>query len=442
MKQIFLAWVAAGLVAAGGSAPANEAVHWNGVLLQAIRTAKTAPPRASRGMAMMHAAAYDAVNSLSPGYAPYLQRYPASPGASGEAAVAQASRDILALLFPTQQATFDAELAARLAALPAGPNRDAGVALGALAAAAIRDLRTSDNSDLVVPYVPGTGPGDWRPTLPANASALLPNWPLVTPWTMSSGSQFRDPFGPPALDSPQYQAALGEVRLLGDARAESLGNRTAEQSQIAQFWADGGGTATPPGHWNRIAQDVVVQQGLSLAESARAFALLNLGLADAAIVCWDNKYEYDFWRPITAIREDAVNPDPAWTPLIATPPFPAYTSGHSTFSGAASAILASLFGDNFSFSSAQDDNPLVVRQFASFSQAADEAADSRLYGGIHFRFDNEDGLTAGKLLGAHVASTQLQAVPEPAALLVAAAGGLLACGRRPRRFRSAPWGAA
>jgi len=159
---------------------------------------------------------------------------------------------------------------------------------------------------------------------------------------------------------------------------------------------------------------------LSLVDSARTFALLNLGLADAAIVSWDNKYAYDFWRPITAIREDSVNPDPAWTPLITTPPFSSYTSGHSTFSGAASEILASLFGDEVSFATSQDNNPLIVREFTSFSQAAAEAADSHLYGGIHFRFDNDDGLVAGQSLGNHVATTQLQPVPEPSSLILAA----------------------
>ncbi|MBM4098184.1 MAG: vanadium-dependent haloperoxidase [Planctomycetes bacterium] len=426
-----------GLLSTATATQADEVTFWNDVLLQAIRTSGTPPPRASRGMAMMHTAVFDAVNSLANGYQPYHQSYPAIPGAAGEAAVAQASRDVLVSLFPSQQATFDAALTSRLASLPAGPSRDAGIALGSTAAAGILNLRASDNSALVTPYTPGTNPGEWRPTPPAEAPALLPNWPQVTPWIMSNGSQYRDPVGPPSLDGPEYAAALDEVRLLGDSNAQALGNRTAEQTEIAFFWADGGGTATPPGHWNRIAQDVVLDHSLSLVDSARTFALLNLGLADAAIVSWDNKYFYDFWRPITAIREDAVNPDPAWTPLIATPPFPAYTSGHSTFSGAASAILAGLFGDEVSFATSQDNNPLVVREFTSFSQAAAEAADSRLYGGIHFRFDNEDGLVAGQRLGTHVVTTQLQPVPEPSSFILAVvaivSAALLTPQRRPGR---------
>lgn len=441
LKSVSLSTTVFLLFSIASAVRADEVIYWNGVLLQAIRTASTPPPRASRGMAMMHTAVFDAVNSLANRYAPFFRSYSVTRDASGEAAVAQASHDVLVELFPSQQATFDTALSARLAAIPAGPDRDAGVALGGMAAAGILNLRANDNSDLVVPHSPGSAPGEWRPTPPAYAPALLPNWPQVTPWTMADGAQFRDPVGPPSLDSPEYAAALAEVRLLGNIDAHSLGNRTAEQTGIALFWADGGGTATPPGHWNLIAQDVILDQSLALVDSARTMALLNLGLADAAIVSWDNKYAFDFWRPITAIREDGAQPDPAWTPLITTPPFSSYTSGHSTFSGAASTILASLFGDNVRFASAQDGNPLIVREFTSFSQAAAEAADSRLYGGIHFRFDNEDGLIGGQLLGAHVAATMLRPVPEPSSLFLAGVGSagiaLLAWRRRPRNRRNA-----
>ena len=437
VRESFTVLLLTGLFSTAGAVHADEVTYWNSVLLQAIRTSSTPPPRPSRGMAMMHTATFDAVNSLGNQYLPYLRSYSVTPDASGEAAVAQASRDVLVSLFPSQQATFDTALAARLAAIPAGPGRDAGVALGAMAAAGILNLRANDNSDLDVPHSPGSAPGEWRPTPPAYAPSLLPNWPQVTPWTMSDGAQYRDPIGPPMLDSAEYAAALHDVRLLGDINAEVLGNRTADQTEIALFWADGGGTATPPGHWNLIAQDVISDRSLSLVDSARTLALLNLGLADAAIVSWDNKYAFDFWRPITAIREDSAQPDPAWTPLITTPPFSSYTSGHATFSGAASTILASLFGDNVSFVSAQDNNPLIVREFTSFSQAAAEAADSRLYGGIHYRFDNEDGLVGGQLLGAHVANTMLRPVPEPTSLVLAGVGAVgIALLRRKHRKRN------
>jgi hypothetical protein len=195
--------------------------------------------------------------------------------------------------------------------------------------------------------------------------------------------------------------------------------RTAEQTEIALSWSDGGGTFTPPGHWNQIAADVALARGNTLAENARLFALLNIAEADAGICSWDAKYAYDLWRPIDAIREgdtdgnDQTIADPTWTPLLKTPPFPTYTSGHSTFSGAADAVLTSFFGDNVRFSSTSDghigftqrplsDQQIVTRSFDSFTQAAEEAGRSRIYGGIHFQFDNEPALAAGRSLGNYV----------------------------------------
>ena len=181
--------------------------------------------------------------------------------------------------------------------------------------------------------------------------------------------------------------------------------RTAEQTLIARFWADGAGTATPPGHWNQIADDVARQRDTDLVQNARLFALLNIALADAGIASWDAKYYYGFWRPITAIREAGADgnaltmPETDWSPLLATPPFPSYTSGHSTFSGAASEVLSFFFGPEHRVHHSTDDLPGVVRSFDSFSEAAEEAGMSRIYGGIHFGFDNRDGLAQGRAVG-------------------------------------------
>jgi hypothetical protein len=223
---------------------------------------------------------------------------------------------------------------------------------------------------------------------------------------MTTSSEFRPP-GPPALTSTRYAADVNEVKQLG---AATNSTRTAEQSMIALFWADGAGTETPPGHWNSIAQDVGAAQGNTLEDNARLFALLNLAMADAAVCAWDAKYAFNFWRPVTAIRNADTDgnadtePDTAWRSFIATPPFPDYVSGHSTFSGAASVVLATFYGsDNIAFTTGSDALPGVERSFTSFSAAAAEAADSRLYGGIHFRSANEDGLHAGIAIG-HVAA--------------------------------------
>jgi membrane-associated phospholipid phosphatase len=251
---------------------------------------------------------------------------------------------------------------------------------------------------------------------------------------MTSGDQFRAS-GPPALTGQAYAEAFNEVKLLGAANSVT---RTTDQTEIARFWADGAGTITPPGHWNQIAQTVAQSSSLSLVEEARLFALLNIAEADAAILCWDTKYSSNFWRPITAIREadtdgnDLTEQDADWKPLLTTPNFPSYTSGHASFSGAAAAVLAGLTGsDSFTFTAKAHNSVAVAdRTFFSFSQAAGEAADSRLYGGIHFDFDNADGLAAGVALGQYVLNSQLQPVPEPATWALYGLGMLTIVGLR------------
>jgi hypothetical protein len=380
---------------------ADMVLQWNDILLDAIRVDRTPPPQASRAMAIVQAAVYEAVNSIAQVYTPYLVHIPAPPGSSPEAATAEAARDTLVALFPAQQTQLDAQLTASLDQIPDGPAKSGGIEVGRAAAQILLAVRRHDGAAAVVPYTPGTQPGDWQPTAPAYLPALAPQWPNVTPFCMSSGSEHR-PQGPPALDSADYLADLQEVRNLGAINSHS---RTFEQTVIALFWADGAGTATPPGHWNLIARRVAEAQGNTLLDNARLFALLDMALADAAIVAWDAKYAFDFWRPITAIRHDL---DAAWEPLIVTPPFPTYTSGHSTFSGTAAAVLTAFFGtDNISFTTQSDDLPRTTRSFTSFSQAANEAGRSRIYGGIHYEFDNRDALAAGTALGQYVAENFL-----------------------------------
>jgi hypothetical protein len=400
-------------LAAPGIARADAVTDWNGILLNAVRTTSTNPPAASRAMACVHIAIYDAVNAIDGSHEPYLVTSSAPEGTSMEAAVAAAAHGALVVLFPTQQETLDAALEASLSAIADGAAKDNGIALGELCANDVLAARANDHSTDVVGYTPGTEPGDWQPTPPALAAALLPQWPTVTPFAMTSGSQFRSG-GPPALDSAEYAAAFSEVKAIG--RVDSA-TRTEEQTAIARFWANGGGTSTPPGHWNQITQVVAEAQGNTLVENARLFALLNMALADAAIVSWDNKYAYNHWRPVTAIPaadsdgNDATEPDAEWLPLLTTPPFPDYTSGHSTFSGAAAKVLEGFYGtDDIEFTVNSDGTPDVFRTFTSFSQAAQESADSRMYAGIHWRYANQDGLAGGQNLGAHVSANFLKEV--------------------------------
>jgi hypothetical protein len=396
---------------------ADMVLQWNEIMLEAIRADSTNPPRASRAMAIVHAAIYDSVNAIDRTHEVYAVNVFASPLTSREAAVAAAAHATLTSLIPSQQAAFDAALTAALATIPDGTAENLGVALGQQVAAQMLALRANDGSTAVVSYTPGSDPGDWQPTPPGFASALFPQWPGVTPFAMTSGNQF-SPDNIPALTSAAYAAAFNEVKDLG---AVNSATRTQDQTDIALFWANGGGTATPPGHLNMLAQIVAEAQGNTLSENARLFAMLNVAMADAAIMAWDCKYVTDFWRPVTGIRaaDTDGNPDtvqdPAWSPLIATPPFPSYVSGHSSFSGAAAAVLADFFGtDNIAFTLPSENQAVGARQFDSFSEAAQESADSRLYGGIHWRFDNEDGLTAGTALGQFVADNFFEPVPATA----------------------------
>lgn len=385
--------------------PKSDVVlDWNATLLKAVQADKTAPPLAARNMAMVHAAIYDAVNGITRTHSVYHTDVTAPAGTSEEAAAAEAAYHILVSLYPQQKTTFDTALETSLAAIADGTAENDGVALGQQVADQILAWRSNDGDNTSRPYTPGIAPGEWQPTAPTYQSALLPQWPGLACFAMDNGGQFR-PDGSPALDSASYTADFNQVKELG--RSDST-TRTPEQTEIAKFWADDAGTYTPPGHWNQIAEKVALQQGNSLEENARLFALLNITLADASIAAWDAKYAYNSWRPITAIQQadkdgnPLTTADPTWAPLLTTPPFPEYISGHSTFSGAADVILTNFFGDNVTFTTSTIGLPGVERSFSNFTTAADEAGMSRIYGGIHFYSADKDGLACGRALGDYV----------------------------------------
>ena len=298
--------------------------------------------------------------------------------ASREAAASAAAHGALVNLFPATISSFDALHVAILATIPNGPHQTAGIVWGEFVANQILAARANDGSSAVVPPPDGSGPGVWIPTPPAFLPYLLPQWGFVAPFGMNSSSQFRPP-------GPELGVAVGSTR-------------TEDQTEIALFWADSAGTETPPGHWNSIAQIIGAAQGTTLEENARLFALLNIAMADAAICSWDAKYTYHFWRPVTAIA--FAEPQLNWMSFIVTPPFPDYTSGHSTFSAAAATVLPLFFGtEDLPFTTGSDFLPGVFRSFSTCENAAEEAALSRIYGGIHFRTASEDGLQAGTSIG-------------------------------------------
>ncbi len=392
------------------AAGANVILDWNAAALQAIRTNLTPPPVAARALAMLDIAMYDAIEMASSNGHPFdlpgLNTLPHTPFVFAPVAAAAAADRVLDALFPAQTATFDAQLQATMSATPSflrlfmGNSLNLGSQIGGL----VLDWRSNDGSTTAVTYQPQDGLGNWQPTPPAYAPAVLPQWGGVTPFSLDNAAQFM-PSGPPTLDSAAFATAYNEVKTLGSANSTA---RTADQTQIAKFWADNGGTATPPGHWNEIAAQIAQKKHLSLEQTAKLFAELNIAEADAGIACWDCKYTYSFWRPVTAIREGdligvpGVTGQADWAPLLGTPSFPTYISGHSTFSAAAATVLSSFFGNNYHFTTTSDAMPGVTRSFTSFAQAAQEAGQSRIYGGIHYQFDNQDGLKMGTQIGQFV----------------------------------------
>ncbi|MCC5652460.1 hypothetical protein LC609_22080 [Nostoc sp. XA013] len=393
-------------------------IQWNSILLNAIQASGTAPPLAARNQAIVQAAVYDAVNAIDRSYKPYLANISASEaaGASKEAAAVEAAYRTLVNLFPKQKTIFDEQRQRSLAEIPDGTAEDKGIAIGQKVAQQILDNRKNDGSSTAQgSYTPGTGFGDWKPTFTDGettnnttnfASAALPQWGLVTPFAIDSVTLFRpDTF--PEYGSPQYTRDFNQVKALG---AENSTVRTADQTEIAQFWAyDRGDTFRPPGQFNELAQEVALAQNNTLEENARLFALLNIAQADAGIVAWDTKYVYEQLRPITAIRNaDQDNnsdtiADPNWEPLLDTPQFPDYISGHSVFGGASAEILKLFYGtDNISFDIPSQELPGVARYYGSFSQAAQEDADSRIFGGVHIEAATIDGVEVGRNVASSV----------------------------------------
>ncbi|MDZ4849691.1 MAG: phosphatase PAP2 family protein [Pirellulaceae bacterium] len=387
------------------------------------RIVPSQPPRVAKNLAMIHAAMFDAVNATSGQYDAYAFFQPIQIDASPVAAAASAAYRVASALYSDADeiAIWDATLAESISSIADDAARAKGLILGRQVGDAILAARANDGSTSASTYVPGNEPGHWNRTFPDYLPPLLSNWQKVKPFAIPLGNAFR-PSSPPTLASIEYANAVDQVMRLGGLNSTE---RTTEQTEIALFWADGGGTATPPGHWNRIATDVIHRENLSLIESARTLALVNLAVADAGIASWDAKYYYDLWRPVDAIRDAdsdgnvATVADTNWLPLLKTPPFPTYTSGHSTFSGAAAAVLTKLFGDNYVFISTADghtglaqrplaDSLITTREFTSFDQAAHEAGISRIYGGIHFTFDNTAGLATGKSIGEFVANGMLK----------------------------------
>jgi hypothetical protein len=382
------------------AARADVVTDWNLTAIRAAQATGQPNPMFARHLAMVHAAIYDAVNAIDRSHTVYAVDIQAKPGASLDAAAAAAAYGVLTKLYWTQTPAFDVALEGSLAAIPDGPARADGLAVGQQVAEMLLALRKDDRSTATVTYTPTSDPGVYQLTLPAFAPVALPHWGGVTPFLLKSADQV--PLdGPPALTNAVFANDLNEVKTVG---AKHSATRTRDQTDAARLWI-----ASPIVTDNDAARQLSAHQGLSVVDNARVFAVLNMAGADALIACWEAKYRYTYWRPVTAIRHaesagnSGITADPAWEPLIPTPAHPEYPSGRTSYTGATARVLREFFGDEVRVSLT---NPAVkvTRTYQSLTQMAQEVEDARVWGGMHFR----TAVVHGGALGRSIADYGLQ----------------------------------
>jgi PAP2 superfamily len=382
-------------------------LQWNRVLRETVSTPGQQPPTIMpvRSYAMMHAAMFDAVNSIDGSYTPYLTDVPGSQHASLEAAAAQAAHDVLTALYPTRIGIFNAELAASLAGIDQNRAQQ-GIRVGQIVAERLLAMRANDGWNITPPsYSLAATPGNWQPTPPANAAATFTHYGSVLPFAVTSTAQFA-PSPAPAMTSSEYSAAFNEVKEIGALNSLT---RTADQTLVARLWANVGTPTNFLFVWNNVARTVALAQGISTVQKARLFALTNISLHDALQTSFASKFVHGLWRPVTAIRradEDGnpdTAPDPAWSSLIASPPYPTYAGNMATIGTSQSTILALFFGrDDIRFSHTWEGAGGATRSYAGFASMANEQERARVYGGIHFTFDNVAGQSIGRSVGNYV----------------------------------------
>ena len=378
----------------------NAVTHWNAVATDAFKPSQgTNPMGQSRALAIVHAAIHDALNAIDHRYEAYTPGLADARGASVDAAVAAAAHDVLVAQVPDQSAMVEAEYARSLAAIRDNAAKASGISVGQASAAANLLRRKDDGADQAAEpaYVPRSGPGEYQFTPPFNFAAL-PGWGRVKPFVIELRNHRVD--GPDKLTSVQFAHDFNYLKAIGRIDSQV---RTAEQSQIAQFWYE-----DSPLGWNRIANTAIRQQRLDNWQAARALALMNFALADGYIAGFEAKYHFRFWRPETAIRAGATDgnrateADPDWKPFQITPPVPDYPSTHTVVGWAAAEVLISVFNDRVHFSADSLTLPGVTREFDSFSAAADENGQSRIFAGIHFAHAVKDGRQQGRGIGRSV----------------------------------------
>ena len=390
-------------------AGADVVLDWNVTMMATL--AGQSPFASARFAAITQLAVFEAVNAITGEYRPYLGTISAPAGASAEAAAAAAAHGVLKAYFPAKAAALDTALAASLAPIPDGPAKTNGIATGEAAAAAMVALRADDGSAVAQFYLPTSSePGQWQltPSCPALGGTSF-HWPNVTPFGVPNVRQFR-PGAPPPLTSEVYRRAYDELKAVG---AVNSALRPADRADVARFYA----SFSPVAWANSALQQVAGPLGESLTANARALALVNMAVSDASVASFAAKYHYTFWRPETAIHAGDVDgnnktsADPFYVPFIVAPCFPGYPSNHASLSNAAREVLESLYGadgHDITFSSAAV--PGVTLHYTTFEAITHDIDDARIYGGIHFRFDQEAGGLLGRRVGAYIYTHNLQAV--------------------------------
>ena len=386
------------------TARADTITDWNQTAIAVLKTANVTGNPWTRHMAMVHVAMSDAVNSVQGKYARYVAKGELARDASAEAAASSAARNILVEFYPNQKAAIDEAHAKSISAIPDGPAKTSGLALGEQIAKLVRDDRAADGTSVPDTYRPIATPGVWIPTTPP----AFAQYAQAKPWVLRSADQFR-PGPPPQLTSAIYARDYNETKNLGGAKSAA---RTAEQSDAVKFWTQQ--NISPA--WQEAARTISAAKGLGLAENARLFALLNMGMANTFINDWDAKFTYNFWRPVTAIRNgdqdgnDATERDAGWAPSNATPMHPEYPSQAAIVAGSSAAILELVVPGAASVPFTVTDlaDPKLTRKFTGITLLANEQCDVRVWGGIHFRNSLEVGVDMGRKMSAYLVENSLK----------------------------------
>ena len=390
-------------------AKADVVSDWNAIMVDT--TAGQGPQPQARFAAITQLAVFDAVNAITQHYQPYLETIVAPKGASAEAAVVAAAHGVLRHYFPGSTASLDAARLNSLAAIPDGMSKSMGIAVGEAAAAAMITLRAVDGSGTPEFYMPtSSDPGQWRPTPSCPpAGGILLHWRNVTPFGIQSSNQFRSE-PPPALTSKKYAFDYNEVKTVGDINSIE---RPPDRTDVARFYA----VSSPVAVFNPAARQIIAEHDASLSENARTLALINMAISDALFSVFDTKYYYTLWRPETAIHagdldgNPRTDPDLSFVPLITTPCFPSYPSAHASASYSAREVLEHLFSSGrHSITLSNPALPGVILNYRRLQEITDDIDDARVYGGIHFRFDQEAGARMGRRVGAYVYRHQLRSL--------------------------------